>query len=186
MKSWLTGKDPNDGKDWRQKEKGVTEDEMVVWYHWPKWHELEQILRDSGRQGRLACCRARVTVTSRGIPFQTLQSWQRLRRRRRILFFPLVGKWYETSWPYIKPPWREVRGTVLSLLPRQFSAHSLQRVSEHLYLPDPFLLYPLNIPHKSQFSLAQGIPLLLSMYHLYKIHLFARLFYFFTFFPSRV
>ena len=29
MKSWLTGKDPDAGKDWRQKEKWVTEDEMA-------------------------------------------------------------------------------------------------------------------------------------------------------------
>ena len=29
MKSWLTGKDPDTGKDWRQKEKGVAENEMV-------------------------------------------------------------------------------------------------------------------------------------------------------------
>ena len=28
-KSQLTGKDPDAGKDWRQEEKGVTEDEMV-------------------------------------------------------------------------------------------------------------------------------------------------------------
>ena len=28
-KSWLTGKDPNTGKDWRQEEKRVAEDEMV-------------------------------------------------------------------------------------------------------------------------------------------------------------
>ena len=28
-KSWLTGKDPDAGKDWSQKEKGVAEDEMV-------------------------------------------------------------------------------------------------------------------------------------------------------------
>ena len=28
-KSWLTGKDPDAGKDWRQKEKGAAEDEMV-------------------------------------------------------------------------------------------------------------------------------------------------------------
>ena len=28
-KSWLTGKDPDAGRDWRQKEKGVAEDEMV-------------------------------------------------------------------------------------------------------------------------------------------------------------
>ena len=29
--SWLTGKDPDAGKDWRQEEKGTTEDEMVGW-----------------------------------------------------------------------------------------------------------------------------------------------------------
>ena len=32
VKSWLTGKDPDAGKDWRQ-EKGTTEDEMVGWHH---------------------------------------------------------------------------------------------------------------------------------------------------------
>ena len=31
-KNWLTGKDPDAGKDWRQKEKGTTEDEMVGWH----------------------------------------------------------------------------------------------------------------------------------------------------------
>ena len=33
VKTWLTGKDPDAGKDWRQEEKGVTEDEMVGWHH---------------------------------------------------------------------------------------------------------------------------------------------------------
>ena len=33
-KSWLTGKDPDAGKDWGQEEKGTTEDEMVGWHHW--------------------------------------------------------------------------------------------------------------------------------------------------------
>jgi len=32
-KSWLIGKDPNSWKDWRQEEKGTTEDEMVGWHH---------------------------------------------------------------------------------------------------------------------------------------------------------
>ena len=32
-KSWLTGKDPDAGKDWGQEEKGTTEDEMVGWHH---------------------------------------------------------------------------------------------------------------------------------------------------------
>ena len=37
-KSWLTGKDPDAGKDWRQEEKGTTEDEMVGWHHWLDGH----------------------------------------------------------------------------------------------------------------------------------------------------
>jgi len=32
-KNWLIGKDPDAGKDWRQEEKGKTEDEMVGWHH---------------------------------------------------------------------------------------------------------------------------------------------------------
>ena len=32
-KYWLTGKDPDSGKDWRREEKGKTEDEMVGWHH---------------------------------------------------------------------------------------------------------------------------------------------------------
>ena len=41
-KSWLTGKDPDAGKDWRQEEKGMTEDKMVGWHHWLNGHEFEQ------------------------------------------------------------------------------------------------------------------------------------------------
>ena len=33
-KSQLTGKDPDAGKNWKQEEKGMTEDEMVGWHHW--------------------------------------------------------------------------------------------------------------------------------------------------------
>ena len=40
-KSWLIGKDPDAGKDWRQVEKGMTEDEMVGWQHWLYGHEFE-------------------------------------------------------------------------------------------------------------------------------------------------
>ena len=32
-KNWLIWKDPDVGKDWRQEEKGTTEDEMVGWHH---------------------------------------------------------------------------------------------------------------------------------------------------------
>ena len=33
VKNWLTGQDPDAGKDWRQEEKGMTEDEMAGWHH---------------------------------------------------------------------------------------------------------------------------------------------------------
>ena len=38
----LTGKDPDSGKDWRQEEKAMTEDEMVGWHHQLDGHEFEQ------------------------------------------------------------------------------------------------------------------------------------------------
>ena len=40
-KNWLTGKDPDAGKDWRREEKGTTADEMVGWHHWLNGHEFE-------------------------------------------------------------------------------------------------------------------------------------------------
>ena len=42
MKSQLTGKDSDAGKDWGQEEKGVTEDKKVGWHHQLKQQELEQ------------------------------------------------------------------------------------------------------------------------------------------------
>ena len=54
--NWLTGKDPDAGKEWRQEEKGTTEDEMVGWHHWLKVHEFEQAPRVGDRLGSLACC----------------------------------------------------------------------------------------------------------------------------------
>ena len=58
MKSQLTGKDSDSGKDWGQEEKGLTENEMVGWYHWLSGHKFEQILGDSEEQGNLVCCRS--------------------------------------------------------------------------------------------------------------------------------
>ena len=39
-KSQLTGKDSDAGKDWRQEEKGTTDDEMARWHHWLNGHEF--------------------------------------------------------------------------------------------------------------------------------------------------
>jgi len=45
-KNWLTGKDSDAGKDWRQEEKGMTEDEMVGWHHQLDGLEFEYWLTD--------------------------------------------------------------------------------------------------------------------------------------------
>ena len=45
-------KDPDAGKNWRQEEKGTTEDEMVGWHHWLDGHEFEQAPGVSDGQGR--------------------------------------------------------------------------------------------------------------------------------------
>ena len=56
MKNEILGQDPDAGKDLRQEEKGMTEDEMAGWHHRLDGHEFEQLLRDSKGQERLACC----------------------------------------------------------------------------------------------------------------------------------
>ena len=43
-KNWLTGKDHDAGKNWRQEEKEMTKDEMVWWHHQLNGHEFEQDL----------------------------------------------------------------------------------------------------------------------------------------------
>ena len=40
VKSWLTGKDSDAGRDWGQEEKGMTEDEMAGWHHRLDGHEF--------------------------------------------------------------------------------------------------------------------------------------------------
>ena len=49
-------KDPDAGKDWRLKENGAPEDEMVGWRHQINGHESEQTPEDSEGQGSLVCC----------------------------------------------------------------------------------------------------------------------------------
>ena len=55
-KIWLTGKDPDAGKDWRQEEKATTEDEIVGWHHRLDGHEFEQAPGVCDGQSSLVCC----------------------------------------------------------------------------------------------------------------------------------
>ena len=52
-KNWLIGKDPEAGKDWKQEEKGMIEDDVAGWHHWLHGHEFEQALGVGMGQGKL-------------------------------------------------------------------------------------------------------------------------------------
>ena len=56
VKNWLIREVPDAGKDWRQEEKGMTEDEMGGWHHWLNGREFEQAPGVGDGQGSLVCC----------------------------------------------------------------------------------------------------------------------------------
>ena len=86
VKNWLITKDPEAGKDWRQEEKGMTEDEMAEWNHWLNGHEFEQALGVGDGQGSLAFCSLWVTKN---------QTWLRdwtdwVIHKRKVIFITFI------------------------------------------------------------------------------------------------
>ena len=55
-KNWLIGKDLDAGQDWRQEEKGTTEDELLGWHHWFNGHGFGWTPGAGDGQGGLECC----------------------------------------------------------------------------------------------------------------------------------
>ena len=55
-KNWLIWKDPDVGQNWRQEEKGTTEDKMAGWHHQLNGHEFGWTPGVGDGQGGLACC----------------------------------------------------------------------------------------------------------------------------------
>ena len=96
MKSWLIRKDPDVGKDWGQEEKGVTEDKMVGWNHWP--NGFEQTLGDSEGPGSLACCSHGVTKS-----WTWLSDWTKRLYSQKVTSLGLL----RFSWSYIWSSCRE-------------------------------------------------------------------------------
>ena len=119
-KNWPIGKDPDDGKDWRQEEKGMgmTEDEMVGWHHWLNGHEFKQTLGDGEGLGSLVCCspwgHKETWLTTRDLIWaQTLSE-----RMTQVLFYlvtsrqtetPASRTWVSGAWPL---PFSSILGKV--------------------------------------------------------------------------
>ena len=62
------------GKNWRQKETGVTEDKMVGWHHRLNGHVFQQTLGDGGRQKGLVCYSPGVRKSQRRLSNWTTRS----------------------------------------------------------------------------------------------------------------
>ena len=98
VKSWLTGKDPAAGKDWRQEEKGMTQDKIVGWHHRLNGHGFGWTL--GAGDGREAW-RAAIHRVAKS------QTW--------------LSDWTELNWP---PPTRSVSKPIpLVWKPKNVSRH---------------------------------------------------------------
>ena len=67
--------DSEAGKDWRQKEKEVTGNEMVGWHHWLNGHESEQAPADGEGQGSLCAAVCIVKKSQTWLSNWTTKVW---------------------------------------------------------------------------------------------------------------
>ena len=93
VKSWLTWKDPDAGKDRRQEEKGISEGEMVGWHHRLNGHGFGWAPGVGDGQGGLECCGSwgckESDTTER---LTTAQSRSRLNNWTELITFNLYFK----------------------------------------------------------------------------------------------
>ena len=125
VKSWLIGKDSDAGRDWRQEEKGTTEDEMAGWHYWLDGCESEWTPGVGDGQGGLACC------NSWG--HKELNTIERLNWTELGYIMVRVGQWAGTRL------WRNFTSEYYSTVTSFFTAHPQEPKAwwEHPISPIP-------------------------------------------------
>ena len=138
VKNWLLWKDPDARKDWRQEEKGITEDEIVGWHHQLNGHESEQAPGVGDDQRSLACCSPwggqELDMTERFNWYWGLNSklpWE-------SLIFPWVSPMY--SWgTYVK---KFLSAFLFLIIFYQRSSHlKIQKAKRNNYFSSPTIRY---------------------------------------------
>ena len=133
-KNWLIWKDPDAGKNWRQEEKGMTEDEMAGWRLRLKGYEYEQVPGDSEGQGSLACCspwRCKESDTT-----EQLNNKKVCEVSSPCQYAPKEGHFRKTE-PYKTGNKRRIRKAIQLPIPMKMALqawllNSQRRISKHL------------------------------------------------------
>ena len=138
----LLGKDPDAGKDWRQEEKGTTDDEMVGWHHQLNGHEFEQASGVADGQGSLACCSPWGCKESDTTERLNWTYW-RQSSKTTILHHPQLSKHISTSlrnselWCWrrlLRVPWtgRRLNQSILKEINCEYSLEGLMLKLQYL------------------------------------------------------
>ena len=98
MVKWLTGKDPGAGKDWRQEEKGMTEDEVVGWHHWLNGHGFGWAPGVGDGQGSLVCYIPWVIKSRTRLSNWT--DWTVARKKMRNMLFRVLRRTEPIAYVY--------------------------------------------------------------------------------------
>ena len=100
--NWLIWKDPDAEKDWKQEEKGTTEDEMVGWHHRLDGYEFEGAPGVGDWQRSPACCNplgCKETETTEQLNWTELKCWRECGEKGTFLYC-----WWE--YKLVQPLWR--------------------------------------------------------------------------------
>ena len=114
------------GRDWRQEEKGTTEDDMAGWHHWLDGHESGWTLGVGDGQGSLACC------DSWGRKESDMTEWQ---------------NWTEVNWLIYLQSWHFLVLNLPANLENSAVATGLEKVSFHSNPKERQCQRMLKLPH---------------------------------------